>query len=190
MYLLTIIKDNKTAAILAVVAVVAVSSATWNFYHPQIKTVTKTEYRTQVEEKEVLKIKRVLVPGPTKIVTIEKEVIIRELGIDPVPGDGQEIIANADIECGESGVSAVAIMDTTTGESRIIAKEKPLSLFGFPSDVEAMLRYGLTTRGGQGGSLAARWQFLRVGAFRLGAYGEVTSQPEAKAMLELAYHFR
>jgi hypothetical protein len=187
--MLQLLKNNKLAVALGVVALLAVSSAAWNWYHPQVKTLTKTEYRTVTEEKKVREIKRVMVPGPERIVTIEKKVIVEKLGIDPIPDEGVEVIANADVEPSEGGTSVVVVMDTTTGESKVIAKEKPLSLFGFPSDVEAMLRYGLTTRGGQAAELAARYQFFRVGKFRLGAYGEVSSQPEAKAMLEVAYKF-
>lgn len=185
-----ILLSNKLTVLLVIISVAAVSSATWNWYHPQVKTVTRTEYRTHVEEKEVTKIKRVLVPGPTKIVTIEKQVIVDKLGVDPAPPEGQEIIANAEFDCGETDVSALAIMDMTAGTTTIIAKEKPLGLFGFPSNIEAGLRYGLSTQTMQQAGAYARWQFLRIGGFYLGAYGELTTQPEAKAMLDLSYHFR
>lgn len=188
----TYLLSNKLSVILIIISAIAVSSATYNWYHPQVKTVTTTEYRTQIEEKEVVKIKRVLVPGPKQIVAIEKEVIVKELGIDPVPAEGKEIIANAVIDCGDNDtgdMSVVTIMDTTTGESTIIAKEKPLSLFGFPSDIEAGLRYGFSTKTVQEGNLFARWQFLRVGNAKLGVYGEMSTQPAAKAMLEVAYKF-
>lgn len=184
----TYLLNNKLSALLLIIALVAVSSAVWNWYHPQIKTLTKTEYQTVEKEKIVEKIRTIRVPGPKEVVTIEKKVIVEKLGIAPV-SDDEEIIGNADVEPSEGGTSVIAVLDTVTGESRIVAKEKPLSLFGFPSDVEAMVRYGLTTRGGQGAELAARWQFLRIGAFRLGAYGEISSQPEAKGMLEVAYKF-
>lgn len=188
----TYLFSNKLSVILIIISAVAVSSATYNWYHPQTVTVTKTEYRTQIEEKEVVKIKRVLVPGPKQIVTIEKQAIVDKLGIDPVPGEGKEIIANAEITCGKDDtpdVSVITIMDTTTGESQIIAKEKPLSLFGFPSNIEAGLRYGLSTQTTQQGDLYARWQFLRIGKIFLGAYGEMTTMPEAKAMLEASFKF-
>ncbi len=190
--LMTWLRSNKLSAILIIISVASVSSSTWNWYHPQVNTVTKTEYRTQTEEKEVVKIKRVLVPGPKQIVTIEKKVIVDKLGIDPVPGEGKEIIANAEIESGSDDtgdVSVIAVMDTVTGETEIIAKAKPVSLFGFPSNIEAGVRYGLSTQDLQQGNLFARWQFLRVGKLYLGAYGEMTTHPEAKGMLEVSFKF-
>lgn len=187
--MLTWLRSNKLLVILIIVTILAVSSAAWNWYHPQIRTISKTEYQTVVQEKEVVKIKRITVPGPVRIVTIEKQVIVEKLGINPVPGDDSEIIANADIPCSEGGTSIVTLMDMTTGESTIIAKEKPLSLFGFPSNIEAGVRYGLSTDTLQQGNLFARWQFLRVGKVYLAAYGEMTTKPEAKAMLEVVYKF-
>ena len=80
-------------------------------------------------------------------------------------------------------------MNTSTGETTIVAKEKPLPLFGFPNEKEVMLRYGLSTRDAYSGNLAAKWQFLRVGNFYVGAYGEIDTRPDAKAMIEVAYKF-
>jgi hypothetical protein len=182
----TYLLNNK---LLIIVIILAVSSATWNWYHPQIRTLTQTEYQTVTQEKEVVKIKRIPVPGPTKIITIEKEVIVEKLGINPAPDDNSEVIANAYIPPSEGGTSVITVLNMTTGEATIIAKEKPLSLFAFISEPEAALRYGITSRGLQQAEIAARWQFLRVGHFRIGAYGEVSSQQEAKAMLEAAYRF-
>src|SRR6185369_2256952 len=90
-------------------------------------------------------------------------------------------------------VSTVAVMTTPADGSpatvAIVAKEQPPALFGFPAVVELGLRYGLGTRNGQEGNLNARWQFLRVGNLYLGAYGEIGTQPEAKAMIDLSYRW-
>jgi hypothetical protein len=173
---------------LALVAVIALCSMVWNWYHPKTNTITTTEYRTVPEERIVTKIKRVIVPGPERVVTIEKEAITDKTGVT-IP-QGKEAVANADIEPSEGGTSVIAVLDMETGETNIVAKEKELSLFGFPSDIEAMLRYGTSTQGiGQQAEIAVRYQFLRVGKFKLGAYGELSSQPQGKAMLEVAYKF-
>lgn len=186
--LLTWIRGNVLLIVFFIIAAVAASSAAWNWYHPQVKTITQTEYRTVTQEKVVEKIKRVEVPGPTRIITIDKQTIADKLDIHPI-SDNEQIISNADIPPSESGTSAVTVLNMDTGESKIIAKEKPLSLFGFPSNVEAGLRYGLATQSGQEGDLFARWQFLRVGKVYLGAYGEMTTKPEAKIMLEGSFRF-
>ena len=183
--------NNKLVIVLIIVAAVAVSSATWNWYHPQVKTLSRTEYQTVEKEKIVEKIKTVTIPGPERIVTIEKIKIVEKLVLPPSIADdpNKVITGNADIEPSEGGTSVVSVLNVVTGETEIIAKEKPVSLFGFPFNVEAGVRYGLSTQDLQQGNLFARWQFLRIGKLFLGGYGEMTTKPEAKAMLEVAFKF-
>jgi hypothetical protein len=184
------LRNNKLTAAMGIIALIALCSMLWNWYHPQVKTVVTTQYQTVEKEKVVEKIRTVKVPGPQEIVTIEKQVIVEKLKLpESVANDESKVITgNADIPPSEGGTSVVSVLNTQTGETSIIAKEKPLSLFGFPSDVEAGIRYGLTTHG-QEGDIFARWQFLRVGKVKLGAYSEITTRPEAKAMLETSFKF-
>lgn len=191
MRLLLILKDNKTAVVLFVVTVVAVSSATYNWYHPQTKTVTRTQYQTVEKEKVVEKIRTVRVPGPKEIVTIEKIKIVEKLVLPPsIANDPNQVVTgNADVPPSEGGTSVVSVLDISTGETTIVAKEKPLSLFGFPSDVEVGIRYGLSTDTAQQGQVYGRWSFLRVGKLYLGAYADVSTKPEARAMLDISFKF-
>lgn len=187
----TFLLDNKTAVALFFIAVIAVSSAAWNWFHPEVKTLTRTEYREVEKEKVVVKIKTVKVPGPREIVTIEKQVIVERLSLPPdvATDDAKVITGNADIEPSESGTSVVSVLDTVTGETVLIAKEQPLSLFGFPSDLELGVRYGLSTQAIQEGNLYGRWQFLRVGKVKLGGYLEISTLPEMKAMLDASFRW-
>lgn len=191
MRLLLILRNNKTAVILFIVAVVAVSSAAWNWYHPRTTTVTRTQYQTVGKEKVVEKIRTVKVPGPKEIVTIEKQVIVEKLVLPPsIASDPNQVITgNADVPPSQGGTSVVSVLNTVTGETEIIAKEKHLSLFGFPSDVEAGIRYGLSTDTAQQGQVYGRWNFLRVGKLYLGAYADVSTRPEARAMLDVSFKF-
>lgn len=186
------LRNNKIMVVLVVVAIVAVSSAAWNFYHPQIRTVTQTQYQTVEKERVVDKIRIVRVPGPKEIVTIEKIKVVEKLGLPSgIANDPNQVITgNADLAASEGGTSVVSVLNTTTGETQLIAKEKPLSLFGFPSDVEAGIRYGLSTDTVQQGQVYGRWQFLRVGNIYLGAYADMSTKPEARAMLDVSFHFR
>lgn len=183
--------SNKLLGTMLIVAALAVASAAWNWYHPKVSYLTKTEYQTVTQEKVVEKIKRVTIPGPKEIVTIEKKVIVEKLGLPPdVANDPNEVITgNADIEPTDGGASVVSVVDTVTGETRIIAKEKQPDLFGFPFDVEIGARYGVSTDKVQQADVYSRWKFLRVGKFYLGAYGEINSKPEAKALLDMSYRF-
>lgn len=184
------LRNNKLTAILTIIALIALCSMLWNWYHPQVKTVVTTQYQTVEKEKVVEKIRTVKVPGPKEIVTIEKQVIVKKLKLpESVASNPDTVITgNADVPPSEGGTSIVSVLNTQTGETTIIAKEKPLSLFGFPSNAEAGVRYGLTTSG-QEGDIYGRWQFLRIGKVFVGTYGEITTRPEAKAMMEASFKF-
>lgn len=176
---------------LGLLAVAALSSAVWNWYHPKTTTVTRTEYQTVEKEKIVEKIKTVKVPGPKEIVTIEKIVIVEKLKLPRTIADNPDIVitGNADLPPSVGGTSVVSTLNTATGVTEIIAKQKPLPLFGFPSDVELGARYGVSTTEIQAGNIYARWQFLRVGKVHVGAYGELGTRPEAKAMVDVSFKF-
>jgi hypothetical protein len=182
--------DRPTNALL-IIALIAVASAVYSWYRPP-KIVTQTRYVEVPKEKVVARIKTVKVPGPERIVTIEKERIVKALELPESVGNDQDkqIIANADIPCDESvnGQSVVTVMDTQTGESRILAKPKPLPLVGFENRKEIGARYGLTNEGPEV-DVYGRWDFLRVGSLHLGVYGEVNSQAEAKAMMQVGYRW-
>lgn len=171
--------------VLIIIAVVAVSSAVYNWYRPP-KEIVRDHYETVPVEKVVEKIKRVAVPGPKEIITIEKEPLAKELGIPWLMDQGnenQQPIANADIPPSEGGTSVVTIMDTATGESKIIAKGKPLSLFDFENKLEWEINYALSTKTSQNANLGFRWGFLRIMAIHPHLKAEVNSSPEAKILI-------
>jgi glucose/arabinose dehydrogenase len=106
--------------------------------------VSQQQYAPAPEVKETVKIKRVEVPGPTKIVTIEKEVVAEKLKL---PGEissnpDKQIIATAVVAPYDGDTHAVAVMDTKTGQGSISVKQEPLPFFAFKN---------LKEMGGRGG---------------------------------------
>jgi hypothetical protein len=177
---------------LAVVTLIALVSAVVAWYRLQHQVpVSRTEFIKVPEVKTVTKIKRVEVPGPTKIVTVEKEVVVEKLKLpDWVKTDeNKQVVATAEIQPYEGKTDAVAILDTKTGESVIVAKQIPLPLFGFENSKEIGLRAGVTIKGEAETGIYGRWSFLRVGNLHVGAYGEANSRGDAKAQLEIGYRF-
>lgn len=174
------------------IAILAISSAVYSWYRPP-QLVTQTEYVEVPKEKIVTKIKTVTVPGPERIVTIEKEKIVEKLGLpDWIKNNpDKQVIGNADVPCDDSisGHSVIAIMDTKTGEGSIIAKSKPLPFMSFANDREIGVRYGVSTQAPTQVDIYARWDFVRIGAMKFGVYGEANSQAEAKAMVQAGYHW-
>jgi hypothetical protein len=179
---------------LSIVAIIALISATYNYYKKPA-TITVKEYVPTTEIKEVTKIKRVEVPVE-KVVTIEKEVIVEKLTLpewlktDP----NKQILATAEIPPYKGKTNAVSVLDTKTGASEIIAKQIPRSLFGLANEREIGIRYGYgyfnkESKFQDEGAVYGRWDFLRIGNAYLGVYGEGTTRGDAKAQLSLGYKF-
>jgi hypothetical protein len=183
------IKEIRNIMLLALI-VVAAGSAIYAWYKPP-SIVTNTEYVKVPEIKTVTKINRVEVPGPTKIVTIEKKVVTEKLKLpDWIKSDANlQIIATAEIPPYKGTTNAVAVLDVKEGDSEIIVKQVPLPLFGFENDREVGIRAGYGIKDATEATIYGRWTFMRVGNFHLGAYGESNSQGDAKIQAELSYRF-
>lgn len=153
---------------------------------------TTTEYVSVPEIKEVVKVKRVNVPGPKEIVTIEKPVVIEKLKLsDSIAQDqSKQITATGEIPAYEGKTNVVAVMDTQAGTSEIVAKQQPLPFFAFKNEKELGIRAGLDTIDGKRGDVYGRWTFLRIGSVHCALYGEGNTRPEGKAMLDISYRWK
>jgi hypothetical protein len=173
------------------VIILAGASAVYNWFTPAPNTPVNTWVKP-AEPKVVTKIKRVEVPGPERIITIEKQVVVEKLKLpDWIKDDvNKQVIATAEIAPYEGKTNAAAILDTKTGQSEIIAKQVPLSLFGFENKKELGVRVGYSTDEWEMRSTVfGRWQFARIGNIHLGIYGEANSRGEGIGQLELTYRF-
>jgi hypothetical protein len=175
--------------VLALLLIVATASSLYQWYKKP--TGSTTTYVKVPEIKEVIKIKRVSVPGPERIVTIEKKVIVEKLQLPVwIAADADEqAIATAVIEPYKGNTNAIGLINTKTGVGQIVAKQEPLSMFGFVNDKEIGVRAGYSAKQGQEIDVYARWDFVRVGNVNVGVYGEATSYGEAKAMVSAGYRF-
>jgi hypothetical protein len=177
---------------LALLFCVMLFAAISGWYKPANEIVT-TVYLKPKEEKVVTKIKRVDVPGPQTVITIEKEVIVEKLKLPDwfAKDKNEQPIANADLMPTRAGYSVVGTINTQTGEGGIIAKEKEQPFIGLPNEKEIGIRYGLSTQGATGSeaNVYGKWNFLRVGNVHVGTYGEINSDPDAKVMIDASYKF-
>jgi hypothetical protein len=174
---------------LIAVALVACASAIYFWYSAPASS--KVEYIKVPKIRTVTKIKKVVVPGPGSILTVEKQVVVEKLSLPDWVKDNKDkqVVATAEIAPYEGTTNAVAIMDTNTGVSEIIAKQMPLSLFGFENKREIGIRAGVDMKGGPVTSVYGRWGFLRVGNAHVGVYGEADSNGDAVAQIEIGYRF-
>lgn len=145
---------------------------------------------------QVAGIPRVDYSAPKKIRVIPKKAASKALDLpqDVAQDDNQQVIATADIAPAPDGATAVTIMDTTTGESKVLVKAKPRPLFAFLRSGAAGIRYGIDSRGDQQAALFVRQDVLRVGNVHLGLTAEARTVPtrgeaEAYGAVEVSYRW-
>lgn len=192
--IMAVIKNWKTitTAIYAIVATLAMLSAIWAWYGERNKPpVSQTVYIPVDQIKEVTKIKRVEVPGPEKIITIEKKVIQEKIKLpDWFMDETEQAIATGVIAPYEGKTNVVATLNTETGVGNIIAKQTPQPFMSFENKKELGVRAGYTTDGAKAHtSIYGRWNFLRVGNVHLGLYGEANSEGAGIAQIDINYRF-
>ncbi len=185
--------DRLKRTALYMLLILASASAVYGWFFRPAQTVTKTEYVNVPQEKVVTKIKTVTVAGPERIVTIDKPIVVEKLKLPAWVAQDQnkQVIANADIEPHKGHVSAVAILDTQTGEAQILAKELPQKFLGFENTREIGMRYGFSseTASGREAQIYGRWTFARVGNVKIAGYVEANTRPDGKALLDVRYEW-
>ncbi len=174
--------------LLVAVALLAVASAVWGWYHP--KTVVREKFVEVEVPKVVMKIERVEIEVE-KVVVIEKEVLVETTTYVPAAvrdDETKQITAVGTVPPHDGETSVVAVFDTGTGVTKLNFRQEPPPFFAFLNQKEAGIRYGIGTKGMEA-DLYARWTFVRVGAFHLSAYGELNSNEEGLVMLDASYRF-
>lgn len=78
----------------------------------------------------------------------------------------KEVTATADLKPTPGGYTVASVIDTTTGVSDIISREKPRPLFGFGGESEIGLLGGITNHG-DSALVFVRQDLLRVGSVHL-----------------------
>lgn len=177
--------------VLGCLLILMISAGLYSWYSEPPAPSSTVQYIQVPQIKEVVKIKRVEVPGPEKIVTIEKKVLVEKLKLpDWFLDETEQAIATAVIAPYEGQTNVVATLNTETGAGNIIAKQERLPLFAFEDKKEAGVRAGVSSdKWDKKATIFGRWQFLRVGSTHLGLYGEANSDGEGVAQVEFTYRF-
>jgi hypothetical protein len=185
-------KSGIALIVMFILLLLAIIAAIWGWYRPPV-TISKTEFDKVPGIKATANIKKVRIPVK-EIVTLDKKTVSEKLKLSEeiTKDDKKQIIATAELEePSEAKINIVAIMDKTTGESSIIAKQMPLSFFALENKRAVGLRmgYGSAAADKTQADIYGRWDVVRVGAIHLGLYGEVTTTGDGKAMLSVEYRF-
>lgn len=179
------------SALLKVVVILALGSYLWSVYGAKAK-LPENQWSTPPQIREVVKIQRVMVPGPKEVVTIEKEKVVEKLKLpdEVAKNPDVQVIATAEIPAHRASTDVVATLNTQTGEGGIIAKPRKPPFFEFVNEKEIGVRYGVSTKG-NAADVFGRWDFVRVGGASVGVYGEAGAtdqgRTQAKAQLSVSY---
>lgn len=141
---------------------------------------------------DVPKVDRAVKGGKVKV--IPKEDV--DDALDPLPeelkADNIEILNTADLSATETGYEVISSINTDTGDTKIIAKEKKPDLWDFENKKRIGVGYGYSTEGTVA-RVMGEYTFLRVGNFHLGVQAEINAvtlkAPDAKALAVIDYRF-
>ena len=170
---------------LAFIALLAVGSALYSWYNPQvIVTREYVDVKVPVPYKVVSTVTRTI----EKIVYLTKtEVVTKEVWPDWfTKDDNKQVTAIGDVPAYKGTTRVASIIDTSTGKSSLVQNRLPMSLFGFENEKRIGVRYGFTDKGTDF-LFYGDWTFFRVGSMYFTGYAEAGSG--YKAMLDASYRF-
>jgi hypothetical protein len=162
----------------------------WAKFGSQPKLST-TEFAAVKPISEVKNVSRVVVQVPKGIKVYQKQELAKKVNIpkEIIASPTKEVIATGDIPASDYGTEALAITDTATGDSEIIAKAKPRPLFSLEKHGAVGVRAGVSTRDGYTGEAYVRQDLFQIGGVYVSAYGAVegnaSGKANAKAMLQV-----
>ncbi|MFA5724472.1 MAG: hypothetical protein WC979_09530 [Candidatus Pacearchaeota archaeon] len=169
------LKNKGILSLIAFLLLIVTSSAIYAWYKERNKPpVSTTEYIKVPEIKEVVKIQRVEVPGPERVVTVEKLKVVEKLKLPEwfAKDKDEQAIATGVAQPYEGETNVVATLNTKTGVGGLIMKQEPLSLVGFINEKELYGKVGYTSNREIETVVGGRWLFARVGKIKFGAYAE------------------
>lgn len=189
---------NIIIGVLVALGVLAIAAAIWGWYDPA--PAPSHDYRPVQVPKIVEHIKRVPVPGPREIITIEKAAVIKRAGLpESLAADpAKQVLAMADIPCPTGNETVAAVMNTTTGQTEMITRKERPAFAALLNQKEIGVRGGYRVNAGDQstglvGTAYGRWTFARVGAVHTTAYVEISTTEAAditaNAMIEVAYRW-
>lgn len=157
---------------IGVAEAVLVAAMLFAWYKPP-REITRTEYVKVPEIRETVKIKRVEVPVE-KIITLEKTVVVEKLKLPEwiAKDAAKQVVSTADFPPTNGGYSAACLVDTTTGEGQIVAKEKRPPFFEFLNEKEIGAMVGLSTARARDIRGYGQWTPGRIGIVHGAMYVE------------------
>lgn len=160
----------------------------WNNF----KAAPNTTPDTWSHPPQAVRVPEVVIPGPKRLVTLDKEAVSRKLKLPSEVKDNlkNQVLTTSDITTKRAHINTVTYLNMSTGRATTIAKEVPPDFFRFENIRELGVRAGVNHKLERVEDLHGRWQFLGIGKGRLGAYGELGFNneriKEGKIMLDFS----
>jgi len=177
--------------ILLVLLILAVFSALWQYFMPQVREINSTTFKRTREIHEVTKVQRVFVPCPQQgIQTLDKTEVAKKLELPwlqppvagapvqpaPVAGDQKDlqVVATSDLPDSDNGYQVVDVFNTETGEVTPVVTEKESPWFDLENhgSLGAWYGYHNLTPASQ---LDVQWSFLRIKDAHLAVRGQANT---------------
>ncbi|RJP48797.1 MAG: hypothetical protein C4586_08790 [Anaerolineaceae bacterium] len=144
--------------VFGLLVLVIASAALWAWYHPKPSPQGQPEYVEVPVPKPYKKAPKQKMPTQECLVTVITKTVIEKQWPNWFNNNpNQQLTAIGIIEPYRGKTECASIINLQTGESRIVAKQLPVSLFGF----ENRIRAGAVM--GHGFAVDAGWTFVRVG---------------------------
>lgn len=116
--------------------------------------------------------KKILTPAPKHITAYDKEAIKKVLKLDDrTIAPNEEVTATGQIKAHDTKYNALSVLDTQTGDSKILIKEDK-SFFGLPNDRSIYAKVGYSTNSETQVTVGGEYKILRVGNVKFGLYAE------------------
>ena len=167
-YIKNMKNENKAFALVLVVVALGMLYG-WYESKPKLSQTVSTQMPTtraaSKVEKVDIEIPKVKVYKKSEL---SKKVILPE---EVKADDNKEVTAVVDVPPSKGGAEVISVINKTTGETTLFAREKPRSLMAFENDKSIALGYGVGTRGTVM-KLEGEYGFARVGNFHLSVQAE------------------
>lgn len=177
--------------VLAFLLMTACASAVYFWFSGQkAPAVSTTTFLPADPVKAAAGISGKRIAAPREMTVLDKGKAMEKLKLpDAVKAPDKEILATGQVQPYAGQSSAVAMMDTRTGQTEILVKQEPLPFLAFTKDTEVYVRAGYSSRLDTQVSVGGRWRFLRVGQVKFGAYAEASSRSGGEAVggVEISY---
>jgi hypothetical protein len=195
---MTIKKSTIAIIALVIISIIGLSVyLLWNrLYSPA--SISKTQFTAASKNPVASKIPTERKPVKD-VVVYDKKVVSKKFKLpdDIALDDNKQITDMVQAPATDTAgkTDFLAVLNTETGETDIVAKEQPLPWFAFKNQAAIGGAYGFSSRSDTNyeADAYARWEFLQIKSVHVELYGEVSfrgSESDERVLIRVEYRFK